>query len=174
MSSGSPLPERTSGLGRSIKQRERRGWARSGSSQAPRPGSDSGQTMGDVLVGAVPPTAVHLCVDMQRFFSSGLPLTVFRSRPEVYSPGASHCRHSRCAALPGSSHTRPSGHPACGEIRLQHIERHRAAYPDERARACCGLSSGTWHLRYFASRVLPSYSNAPLHPCAGPSGRRSA
>ena len=50
-------------------------------------GSDSGQTMGDVLVDAVPPNAVHLCVDMQRFFSSGLPLTVFRFRPEVYSPG---------------------------------------------------------------------------------------
>jgi hypothetical protein len=29
LSSGSPLPERTSDLGRSIKQRERRGWARS-------------------------------------------------------------------------------------------------------------------------------------------------
>ena len=64
----------------------------------------SGQTMGDVLVDAVPPTAVHLCVDMQRFFSSGLPLTVFRFRPEVLQSGASHCRHSRCAALPGSSH----------------------------------------------------------------------
>src|SRR5215217_5886582 len=43
--------------------------------------------MGDVLVDPVRPTTVHLCVDMQRFFSSGLPLTVFRFRPEVYSPG---------------------------------------------------------------------------------------
>src|SRR5215213_3325713 len=34
--------------------------------------------MGDVLVDPVPPSAVHLYVDMQRFFSSGLPLTVFR------------------------------------------------------------------------------------------------
>jgi hypothetical protein len=41
-----------------------------------RPGSgDSGQTMGEVLVDDLPPSAVHLCVDMQRFFSSGLPLT---------------------------------------------------------------------------------------------------
>jgi len=39
--------------------------------------------MGDVLVDAVPPSAVHLCVDMQRFFSSGLPLTVFRFRKEL-------------------------------------------------------------------------------------------
>jgi hypothetical protein len=29
--------------------------------------------MGDVLVDAVPPSAVHLCVDMQRIFSSDGP-----------------------------------------------------------------------------------------------------
>ena len=53
-------------------------WAKIGSvrqslpSAAPRK-RRSGQTMGDVLVDAVPPNAVHLCVDMQRIFSSDGP-----------------------------------------------------------------------------------------------------
>ena len=107
---------------RSVGQKLARSSSRS---RVRRPGSgDSGQTMGEVLVDALPPSAVHLCVDMQRFFSSGLPLT-FPARDQKYTVRG---------------------------VTLQAL----------------GISA------ISPSRVLPSYSNAPLRPCVGPCGRREA